>query len=193
MWTVFVQPRRRGVFGGTMLEVPKELSKSIRGMTREVQKTLFLVWKRVFDKKKSFLRKMTFLTIKKRLRQAAGRGKWCFSQRNAIFASKKSPAASRQPKEIVFFLKKRYFGPKKKRLRQASSRRKMVLVLPNKGAIGSPQQRSHWFTPTKEPLVHPKKEPLVHSNKGATPSGEKQQKHKNLHKTVIRRTFRARS
>ena len=38
MWTVFVQPRRRGVFGGTMLEVPKELSKSIRGMTREVQK-----------------------------------------------------------------------------------------------------------------------------------------------------------
>ena len=26
-----------------------------------------------------------------------------------------------------------------------------VLVLPNKGASGSPQQRSHWFTPTKEP------------------------------------------
>ena len=38
MWTVFVQPRRRGVFGGTMLEVPKELSRSIRGMIREVQK-----------------------------------------------------------------------------------------------------------------------------------------------------------
>ena len=43
MWTVFVQPRRRGVFGGTMLEVPKELSKSIRGMTREVQKNIVFV------------------------------------------------------------------------------------------------------------------------------------------------------
>ena len=30
MWIVFVQPRRRGVFGGTMLEVPKELSNSYK-------------------------------------------------------------------------------------------------------------------------------------------------------------------
>ena len=77
--------------------------------------------------------KLSFLTIKKRLRQAAGRGKWCLSPRNAIF------------------------GTIKKRLRQASSRRKMVLVLPNKGATGSPQQRSHWCTPRREPLVHPNK------------------------------------
>ena len=102
--------------------------------------------------------KWSFLTIKKRLRQAASRGKWCFSPRNAIWGQKK-------------------------RLRQASSRRKMVLVLPNKGATGSPQQRSHWCTPRREPLVHPNKgaigspqqrshwftqtkEPLVHLNKG---------------------------
>ena len=76
--------------------------------------------------------KWSFLTIKKRLRQAASRGKWCFSPRNAILG-------------------------KKKRLRQASSRRKMVLVLPSKGAIGSPQQGNHWFTQTREPLVHPNK------------------------------------
>ena len=102
--------------------------------------------------------KWSFLTIKKRLRQAASRGKWCFSLRNAILG-------------------------KTKRLQQASSRRKMVLVLPNKGATGSPQQRSHWCTPRREPLVHPNKgaigspqqrshwftqtkEPLVHLNKG---------------------------
>ena len=70
-----------------------------------------------------------------------------------IFAHKKAPAASRQPREMVFFPKKRYLAQKKKRLRQASSRRKMVLVLPNKGATGSPQQRSHWCTPRREPLV----------------------------------------
>ena len=64
---------------------------------------------------------MTFLIIKKRLRQAASRGKLCFSRETL-------------------------FGAKKKRLRQASSRRKMFLFLPNKGAIGSPQQGSHWFT-----------------------------------------------
>ena len=58
-------------------------------------------------------------------------------------------------------------------------------------AIGSPQQRSHWFTSTREPLVHPK-EPLVHPMKGAigVRSGEK---HQNLHEMVIHPTFRARS
>ena len=128
--------------------------------------------------------KWSFLTIKKRLRQAASRGKWCFSSRNAILG-------------------------KKKRLRQASSQRKMVLVLPNKGATGSPQQRSHWCTPRREPLVHPKKgaigspqqrshwftqtkEPLVHLNKGTigSPKGtigspQMVQKHQNRHEMVV--------
>ena len=72
--------------------------------------------------------KWSFLTIKKRLRQAASRGKWCFSSRNAILGKKKAPAASLQPEENGF-------GP------------------PNKGATGSPQQRSHWCTPRREPLV----------------------------------------
>ena len=65
--------------------------------------------------------KWSFLTIKKRLRQAASRGKWCFSYRNAILGKKKAPAASLQPEENGF---------------------------------GPPQQGSHWFTPTKEPVVH---------------------------------------
>ena len=122
--------------------------------------------------------KWSFLTIKKRLRQAASRGKWCFSLRNAILGKKKkAPAASLQPEENGF-------GPPQQGSHWCSPTRE-PLVHPNKGAIGSLQQRSHWFTPTKEPLVHP--------NKGATPSGEKHQKHQNLHKTVIRRTFRARS
>ena len=43
--------------------------------------------------------KLSFLIIKKRLRQAASRGKWCFSFRNAILGQKKAPAASRQPEE----------------------------------------------------------------------------------------------
>ena len=101
--------------------------------------------------------KWSFLTIKKRLRQAASRGKWCFSLRNAILGKKKAPAASLQPEENGF-------GPPQQGSHWCSPTRE-PLVHPNKGAIGSPQQGSHWFTPTKEPLVHP--------NKGATPSGEK--------------------
>ena len=138
-------------------------------MTREVQKNLVFAIETDFWQKK-----LHFLT------------------KNDIFDNKKAPAASRQPREIVFFLEKRYFGKKQKTAcgkppargkRFWSSPTREPLVLSNKGAIGSPQQGSHWFTPTKEPLVH--------RNKGATPSGEKHQKHKNLHKTVIHRTFRA--
>ena len=58
--------------------------------------------------------KLLFLTIKKRLRQAASRGKLCFSQRNVILGQKKTPAASRQsegngfePRNVVFDQKRR--------------------------------------------------------------------------------------
>ena len=134
--------------------------------------------------------KWSFLTIKKRLRQAASRGKWCFSPRNAILGKKKAPAASLQPEENGF-------GPPQQGSRWFTPT-KEPWVHPkkgtNKGAIGSPKQRSHWFTSTREPLVHPKeplvhpKETLVHPKKGAigAPNGEK---HQNLHEIVIHPTF----
>ena len=93
--------------------------------------------------------KWSFLTIKKRLRQAASRGKWCFSLRNAILGQKKAPAASLQPEENGFGPPQQgshWFTPTKE-----------PLVHPKKGTIGAPQEGSHWFTPTKEPLVHPNK------------------------------------
>ena len=74
--------------------------------------------------------KWSFLTIKKRLRQAASRGKWCFSLRNAILGKKKS-ACGKPPAGGKWFW---------------SSPAREPLVHPKKGAIGSPQQRSHWFT-----------------------------------------------
>ena len=148
--------------------------------------------------------KWSFLTIKKRLRQAASRGKWCFSLRNAILGQKKAPAASLQPEENGFGPPQQgshWFTPTKEPLvhpkkgtigaPQEGSHwftpTKEPLVHPNKGAIGSPKQRSHWFTSTREPLVHPK-EPLVHPKKGAigAPNGEK---HQNLHEMVIHPTF----
>ena len=106
MWTVFVQPRRRGVFGGTMLEVPKELSKSIRGMTREVQKKNVFV----IETSKNVIvsPRMQFLTIKKRLRQAASRGKLCFSQRNAIFNQNKRLRQAAGRGTWCFFREKYY-------------------------------------------------------------------------------------
>ena len=91
--------------------------------------------------------KWSVLTIKKRLRQAASRGKWCFSPRNAILGKKKAPAASLQPEENGFGPPQQgshWFTPTKE-----------PLVHPKKGTIGAPQEGSHWFTPTKEPLVHP--------------------------------------
>ena len=99
---------------------PNELSKSIKGVDTRGAKKKFLLQKRVFAKKHLiFQPKMSFLIIKRRLRQAASRGKLCFSQRNAILSPK--------------------------------------------SACGKP------------------------------PAEENDKKHKNLHKTVIRRTFRARS
>ena len=155
--------------------------------------------------------KWSFLTIKKRLRQAASRGTWCFSPRNAILDQKKAPAASLQPEENGFGPPQQgshWFTPTKEPLvhpkkgtigaPQEGSHwftpTKEPLVHPNKGATGSPKQRSHWFTSTREPLVHPKeplvhpKEPLVHPKKGAigAPNGEK---HQNLHEMVIHPTF----
>ena len=105
--------------------------------------------------------KLSFLTIKKRLRQAASRGKCCFSFRNAILGQKKAPAASRQPEENGF-------GP------------------PQQGSHWCSPTREPLVHP-KEPLVHPK-EPLVHPKKGAigAPNGEK---HQNLHEMVIHPTF----
>ena len=119
--------------------------------------------------------KLSFLIIKKRLRQAASRGKLCFSRRNTIWGPKKS-ACGKPPAGGKWFW---------------SSPTREPLVHPNKGAIGSPQQGSHWCTPRREPLVHPK-EPLVHPKKGAigAPNGEK---HQNLRDMVIHPTFRARS
>ena len=84
---------------------------------------------------------MKFLTIKKRLRQAASRGKWCFSPRNAILGKKKS-ACGKPPAGGKWFW---------------SSPTREPLVHPNKGAIGAPQEGNHWCTPRREPLVHPNK------------------------------------
>ena len=53
-----------------------------------------------FHRNRHFLQKK-----EKRLRQAASRGKWSFSWRNAIWAKKKAPAASCQPRKMVLFLK----------------------------------------------------------------------------------------
>ena len=145
----------------------------------------------------------SFLTIKKRLRQAASRGKWCFSPRNAIWGKKKSacgkpPAGgkwfwSSPTREPLVHPNKGAIGAPQEGNHWCTPRRE-PLVHPNKGAIGSPKQRSHWFTSTREPLVHPKeplvhpKEPLVHPKKGAigAPNGEK---HKNIHEMVIHPTF----
>ena len=114
--------------------------------------------------------KWSFLTIKKRLRQAASRGKWCFSPRNAILGKKKSacgkpPAGgkwfwSSPTREPLVHPNKGAIGAPQEGNHWCTPRRE-PLVHPNKGAIGSPKQRSHWFTSTREPLVHPK-EPLVH-------------------------------
>ena len=95
--------------------------------------------------------KWSFLTIKKRLRQAASRGKCCFSLRNVILGNTKAPAANLQPEENGFGPPQQgshWFTPAKEPWFTPT---KEPLVHPNKGAIGSPQQRSHWFTPTKEP------------------------------------------
>ena len=100
--------------------------------------------------------KWSFLTIKKRLRQAASRGKWCFSPRNAILGKKKAPAASLQPEENGF-------GPPQLGSHWCSPTRE-PLVHP-KEALGHPKEPlGHPKEPLghpKEPLVHPK-EPLVH-------------------------------
>ena len=154
--------------------------------------------------------KWLFLTIKKRLPQAASRRKWCFSPRNAILGKKKS-ACSKPPaggkwfwssptREPLVHPNKGAIGAPQEGNHWCTPRRE-PLVHPNKGAIGSPKQRSHWFTATREPLVQPKeplghpkeplvhpKEPLVHPKKGAigAPNGEK---HQNLHEMVIHPTF----
>ena len=54
MWIVFVQPRHRGVFFGVSRLPSNELSKSIRGMTREVQKNLVFAIETGFDRKNIF-------------------------------------------------------------------------------------------------------------------------------------------
>ena len=110
--------------------------------------------------------KWSFLTIKKRLRQAASRGKWCFSPRKRYFGQKKSacgkpPAGgkwfwSSPTREPLVHPKKGAIGAPQEGNHWCTPRR-VPLVHPNKGAIGSPKQRSHWFTSTREPLVHPNK------------------------------------
>ena len=96
--------------------------------------------------------KWSLLTIKKRLRQAASRGKLSFSLRNAILGKKKAPAASLQPEENGF-------GPPQQGSHWFTPR-KEPLVHPNKGAIGSPQQGNHWFT-QRNHWCTPRREPLV--------------------------------
>ena len=71
------------------------------------------------------------------------------------------------------------FLPIKKRLRQAASRRKMVLVLPNKGAIGALQQGNHWVTQRKHWVTQRKhwvtqrKHWFTQRNHWFTPNGAK--------------------
>ena len=110
--------------------------------------------------------KWSFLTIKKRLRQAASRGKWCFSPRNAILG-------------------------KKKRLRQAAGRRKWCFskkhnFSPKKRALGKPPAEGNGVFP-RGTLFWAKK-----SACGKPAAEGNGKKHQNHHKTVICRTFRTR-
>ena len=112
--------------------------------------------------------KWSFLTIKKRLRQAASRGKLCFSPRNAILGKKKAPAASRQPEENGF-------------------------GHPQQGSHWCSPTREPLVHP-KEPLVHPKgtigsPKGTIGSSKGTIGSPQMVQKHRNLHEMVIHPTF----
>ena len=85
--------------------------------TRGAQMSPFAIWKQGMAKKRhpptdengKKHQNRHFWQKKKRLRQAASRGKWSFSWRNAIWAKKKAPAASRQPKKVQtanFFCRK---------------------------------------------------------------------------------------
>ena len=80
-------------------------------MSREVRKkAVFGIEKQGMAKKTTFLIKkcnllsksVIFCKQKKRLRQAASRGKSCFSKETLFLAQKKkAPAASRQPRKIL--------------------------------------------------------------------------------------------
>ena len=108
--------------------------------------------------------KWLFLTIKKRLRQAASRGKWCFSLRNAILGKKKS-ACGKPPAGGKWFW---------------SSPTREPLVLSNKGTIGSPKGS---IGSPKGSIGSPKG--TIGSPKGTIGSPHMVQKHQNRHEMVI--------
>ena len=62
--------------------------------------------------------------------------------KNAIFDHKKAPAASRQPREIVFFLEKRYYAP-------------------TKGACGKPPAEENCVFPKETQFLTKKKAPAA--------------------------------
>ena len=98
-WRFFEKSDRTNFFFGNGLIEPKNWERLPIGLLTSLIKRKNVI----FPPKPSFLAK------KKRLRQAASRGKWSFSWRNAIWAKKKAPAASRQPKKIQnahFFFRK---------------------------------------------------------------------------------------